>query len=361
VVFAGGLPDLRLLPHEELARAYRRVLRLHGKKLLSYGDPHGHPHLRQAVAGLVSARRALAAKAENVLITRGSQMALDLCARLLISPGDRVAVEAWGYHPAWAALRAAGAELVPVEVDDQGMKVQDLERLTQRQKLRAIYLTPQHQFPTTVTLSPGRRLWLLGFCRRQRVIILEDDYDHEFHYDGRPVLPLASADDAGVVIYIGTLSKILAPGLRLGFVVAPSPLIDELAKVRLFADRQGDLATECAVAELLEDGLVQRHVRRMRRVYQCRRDALMEALQKQLSDEVTFDVPKGGIALWITTCVNVEEWARRTWKEGAVFYPASEFAFDGAYQPHARLGFACLTEDEIQEGVKRMVKALPRK
>src|SRR6185436_18931255 len=152
----------------------------------------------------------------------------------------------------WEAFRAAGATLVPIPVDRDGIDVDRLAALASSRPLAAIYVTPHHQYPTTVTLKAARRLALLELARSRRFAIIEDDYDHEFHYDGRPVLPLASADTAGVVVYVGTLSKILAPGLRLGFVVAPPPLADRLVQLRLYADRQGDQVMEAAVAELIE-------------------------------------------------------------------------------------------------------------
>src|SRR6185436_7204697 len=187
----------------------------------------------------------------------------------------------------------------PLPVDEHGLVVDALAELCARERVRAVYVTPHHQYPTTAVLAPGRRIALLELARAQRIAILEDDYDHEFHYEGRPVLPLASADRSGCVVYLGTLSKILAPGLRIGFVVAPPPVVERLSHLRMFADRQGDNLAEYAVAELLEDGEVQRHARRSRKLYQQRRDALASALRKRLGTAVSFQVPSGGSALWV--------------------------------------------------------------
>lgn len=360
LALGGGVPDLRLVPSSALARAYRRALKMHGRTVLDYAaHPAGHPKLRAGIAEMVSTLRAVAASADSVVITRGSQMALDLVARALVRPGDVVAVEALGYRPAWAVLRLAGATLAPIPVDAQGLDVDALGALLAKQKIRAVYLTPHHQYPTTAVLSPGRRLKLLQLAQAHRLALLEDDYDHEFHYEGRPVLPLASADPAGAVIYIGTLSKILAPGLRLGFIVAPPPLVERLTALRAIVDRQGDQALECAVAELLEDGEVQRHARRMRRIYVERREALGEALRTQLGDALQFELPAGGISLWARAApgIDVDAWAARALAQGAAFYPASRFAFDGQPRPAARLGFAALELDEIREAVKRIARA----
>lgn len=356
----GGVPDLRLVPTAPLARAYRRALRLHGARLLAYGDPRGHERLRAALAEMLATSRGVAAQADSVIVTRGSQMAIDLVARTLLAPGDVVAVEALGYRPAWDALRQAGARLAPVPVDRSGIRVEALAALHAREPVRAVYVTPHHQYPTTVVLAPGRRLALLELARAARFAIIEDDYDHEFHYDGRPVLPLASADRAGVVVHVGTLSKILAPGLRLGFVAAPEPLIDRIAAVRMSVDRQGDHALEHAVAELIEDGEVQRHARRVRRVYQARRDALVEALTKELGTALSFDVPAGGMALWarVGSDIDVEAWAARGPSRRVTFHTARRFTFDGRARPYVRLGFASLSERELAEAARRMAAAL---
>ena len=355
LVLASGSPDARLVPTDMLARAYRRALRLSGPTLLSYGDPRGALRLREALAAMLSHLRGLPADASSFLVTRGSQGAIDLVARALLKPGDVVAVESLGYRPAWGAFEAAGAKLVAVPLDEHGIRVDAIPK-----GIRAVYVTPHHQFPTTVTLSPGRRIALLDRARVERFAIIEDDYDFEFHYRGRPVLPLASADRAGVVVHIGTLSKILAPGLRIGFVVAPTPLLDKLAAIRTLVDRQGDHAIEHAVAELLEDSEVQRHVRRVKKLYRERRDVLVDALHEQLSGVVSVEPPAGGMALWVGVdpAVNVDEWATRALAAGVAFQPARGFAFDGRSRPFARVGFAALDPRELREAVKRMASAL---
>jgi GntR family transcriptional regulator / MocR family aminotransferase len=355
----GGMPDLRLAPSEALARAYRRALRSEARSLLAYGEPLGHPRLRAALSSMLSATRGLAAGEGELIVTRGSQMAVALVARALIAEGDVVAVESFGYRPAWEALRLAGARLVPVPVDAAGIDVEALSALAEKERVRAVYVTPHHQYPTTAVLSPGRRLALLSLCKAKRIAILEDDYDHEFHYDGRPVLPLASADDAGVVVYVGTLSKILAPGLRIGFAVAPRPLVERLAALRTLIDRQGDRAVERAVAELLEDGEVQRHARRAKRIYEARRGALAAALERRLGGALSFSLPAGGMALWARAeaGIDVDAWADRALDRGVVVHTGKRFAFDGRRRPYLRLGFASLDEEEIDEAVKRLAAA----
>ncbi|MCA9650697.1 MAG: PLP-dependent aminotransferase family protein [Myxococcales bacterium] len=358
---SGGLPDVRLVPWTLLARAYRRALERRAARLLDYGPVEGLPELREQLATMLADARGLACSADDVFVTRGSQMALWLVGAAVLRPGDRVAVEAYGYRPAWDALRAHGAELVPVPVDDDGLDVARLAELARRSELRAVYLTPHHQYPTTVTLSGPRRLALLDVARAHRLAIVEDDYDHEFHYEGRPVLPLATLDRGGHVIYVGTLSKVLAPGLRLGYVVAPAPLLRRLAVLRSTLDRQGDLAVEAAVAELMEDGEVQRHAWRARRSYLARRDALVEELGSRLGDRLVLRPPSGGLALWAQALeLDVDQWVEQAAALGVRIRPARQFAFDGRRRPFVRMGFARHDEGELRRAARRLATAASR-
>ena len=358
LVMSIGVPDVRLLPTAALARSYRRALRGEPLSVLGYSDPEGHPRLRAALAVMLSAARGLAIGPEEIVVTQGSQMALDLVARTILEPGDAVAVEAFGYSPAWEALRSRGARLVPVPVDEAGLDVEALRAVSKRVRLRAVYLTPHHQYPTMVTLAAGRRLALLDLARQERMAVIEDDYDHDFHYEGRPVLPLASADRAGVVVYVGSLAKILAPGLRLGFVAGPRALVERVATHRSFLDRQGNQAIECAVAELLEDGEVQRHARRARRVYRRRRDFLMAVLRRRFGDALSFRAPSGGMALWVKVAgADVDAFAARALDLGVLFHPGRRYAFDGKRRPFVRLAFASLSEPELAEAVRRLGRA----
>ncbi len=361
LVLARGAPDLRLVPVGKLTRAYRRALAHDGPSLLGYGDPTGHVRLRTALAGMLSTTRGISIGPEDVVVARGSQMAINLVARALVRHGDAVAVEALGNPPAWAALRSAGAQLVPVPVDGAGLDVASLARLAEGRRIQAVYVTPHHQFPTTAMMPATRRMQLLQLARECRIAIIEDDYDHDFHYEGRPVLPLAARDEGGVVVYIGTLSKVLAPGLRIGYVLAPPPVLERVRTLRRVADLQGDLAQECAVAELFEEGYFMRHVRRMRRVYRARRDAMVGALQRHLAGVVEFNVPLGGMALWarVAPDVDVADWAARGVNHGVAFIGGRIFDFDGAVVQAMRLGFSPLTERELEEAVKRMASALP--
>jgi len=360
LMWSSGSPDLRLAPTAQLARALRRSLTKQSRSVLSYGHMHGHPRLRVALANMLATTRGLATSADDVVVTSGSQMAIDLVSRALFRPGDLVAVEQIGYRSAWAIFQQNGARLVPIPVDSGGMDIDALASVAARSPIRAVYITPHHQYPTTATLTAGRRIALLQMARRMRFAVIEDDYDHEFHYDGRPVLPLASADRSGVVVYVGTLAKILAPGVRLGYVVAPRPLLESIAAHRFLIDRQGVHALELAVAELLEEGDLQRHVRRARRIYQGRRDFLARELRKELGEALSFNTPAGGMAIWakVAPDIDADAWAERALAHELVVHTAKRFAFDGWSQPFIRLNFAAFDENELGGAVKAFKRAL---
>jgi GntR family transcriptional regulator/MocR family aminotransferase len=210
-----------------------------------------------------------------------------------------------------------------------------------------------------VTLSAPRRLQLLEFAKKHRIAVLEDDYDHEFHYEGRPIAPISSEDSSGNLIYIGTLSKVLAPGLRIGYVVGPKALIDALAAIRSHIDSHGDAITETAVAEWIEEGDLERHARRVRRVYLQRRQALDEALQSQLGGAVRYTLPNGGMALWVQCLLDkdADGWAARALERGVRVSPASLYRLDRRNIPYMRMGFAKLNEKELQRAVKTLARS----
>ncbi len=358
---ASGIPDPRLLPGAALARAYRRALTLNRQSALSLEDPQGHPKLREALAQMLVGTRGIPAAPDRMLITRGSQMAAFLVAEAICRPGDAVAVENLGDRRAWEVLAKAGARCLPVPVDADGISLNALESLLAESPLRAVLVTPQRQYPTLAVLSPERRTRLLELAARHRFAIIELDQDSEFQFEGRAIAPLAAQDAAGVVIHVGTLSKIFSPGLRLGFVHGPLPLITRMRDLRLAFDRQGDMVLERAMAELMEDGEVARHLNRMHRVYRVRRDILCAALRRELGDRITVAAPSGGLALWVQVHpdIDVDTWAARALVQGVAFQPGRQFAFDGGPLAGLRMGFANYPEPELEEVARRMQRALP--
>ena len=356
-----GVADLRLLPGAALARAYRRAVTLAPDRSRQARDPQGHLQLREALCRMLSGTRAIAAAPERVLITRGSQMALVLAAQALFSPGDAVAVEALGGRGAWEAFARAGARCLPVPVDQDGLQVDQLEALLRAGPLRAVLVTPQRQYPTLAVLSAERRGRLLELAAAHRFAVLEVDQDSEFQFEGRPLAPLAAQDRSGVVVHLGTLSKIFSPDLRLGFVHGPLPLVRRMGVLRMALDGHGDPALERAMAELMEDGELQRHLNRMLQVYRRRRDTLASALRSELGDVLTAGTPSGGLALWARTRegLDVDGWAARSLERGVAFRPGRQFAFDGGPVAALRVGFSNYPEPQLEEVARRMRSALP--
>ena len=357
LVFNDGTPDARLAPVATLASAYRRVMQGRGRRnQLGYDSPLGSLPLREALSRMLNQDRGLSTSPADICLTRGTQMALYLTARLLLQPGDVVAVENPGYPPAWQTFRLLGAELAPVRVDEEGLCVDDLEALCQRRPVRALYLTPHHQFPTTVTLKAARRVQLLALAARYRVAIIEDDYDHEFHFQYQPMLPLASADPHGVVIYISSLSKLIAPALRIGYVTGPVAFITALGRLRALIDRQGDTVLEQAVADLIDEGEIKRHTRRAHAEYHARRDAMAAALRQLPGNFVGFVLPAGGMALWVILREDIdleivaEELARRK----VLITPGSRYYLTGPAANAVRMGYAALTPAELAHGVEQL-------
>jgi len=362
LMLATSTPDVRLFPARVLARALRRALGQRGRSLPGHADPCGHPRLRTELAAMLARTRGLAVAPDNLMLTRSIEQAIDLVARVLIAPGDAVAVEAYGYPPAWNVLRLAGARLVPIALDAQGLDVGALEQVLAQQPIRAVFLTPHHQFPTTAVMSAARRARLAELAIQHRFAIIEDDYDHEFHYAGKPVLPIAAGAGRANVVYIGSLANLLAPGISSGFVVAPPLVFEQLYRLRAASDAHSDAAMEFAIAELFEDGELLRHTRRMRRIYAARRDALADALRQQLGGALEFRVPDGGLALWarVDDAIDVIGWENAGEQEGVVFQNARLYHFQQREQHHMRLGFSYLDESESSEAVRRMARALAR-
>ncbi len=362
LVLSRSTPDVRLLPARALACAFRRAIGQQGRRVLTYTDPRGHVRLRTELSAMLTRTRCLLTGADDVLITRSIEQGLDLVARTLIAHGDNVVVEAFGYPPARRILKLAGAQLLPVSVDHDGLDVDALETLLAQHPIRAVLLTPHHQFPTTVVMSAVRRARLAQLALAHRFAIIEDDYDHEFHYEGKPVLPIAAGAARANVIYVASMSNLLAPGLSTGFVVAPPPVLERLIALRATSDAQGDAAVECAIAELFEDGELLRHVRRMRRIYRDRRDALVAALVRHLGSALDFQVPEGGMALWARADdgIDVTAWSHAGEREGVLFSGALEFDIHHREQPYLRLGFSYHDSTELDEAVRRMARALLR-
>jgi GntR family transcriptional regulator / MocR family aminotransferase len=355
--FSVGAPDPALFPWDEWRRLVARQQRRRGSGRGGggYAPPEGDPDLRAAIARHVGLSRSVRAGADDVLITSGAQQAFDLIARVLIEPNACVAVEDPGYPPAQLAFRAHGARVVPVPVDAEGLAVAALPR-----DAKLVYVTPSHQFPLGTPMSLARRLALLAWAERHRVAIVEDDYDSEFRFDGRPLEPLHSLDRSGRVLYVGTFSKVLLPALRLGFVVAPAPLVPALRAARALADSHGAVAPQLALRELIDDGLFARHLRRLVRTYRERRDALAGALAAHLAGAVEPVPSAAGLhaaAYFSDRRTDALAVCARAAAAGVAVEPLATY-----YQHRARagiaLGYGLVPARDIADGIRRLARCL---
>lgn len=358
-----GTPNPRLAPLDVIARAQRRALRSLAVRGLGYGDPAGDPVCREVLAGFANSARGLSCQTENVLVTRGSQMALSLVAMTLIKRGDVVAVEAPGYLPAWQAFAFAGATIVHVPVDDDGLVVERLDALAAKAKgrMKAAYVTPHHQYPTTVAMSAERRMQLRAVARARQLTIVEDDYDYEYDFEGKPLLPLSAAPDPEVrTIYVASLSKLLAPALRIGYMIAPPNVVRDAAAVRAVLDRQGDVVLERAVADMIEDGELGRHARRARKVYRERRDIFVRGVAEEprLRRLVETRSPSGGLATWLRARpgFSIPAWILSASRHGLRFASGTGHAARASVIG-VRAGFATFSTDELARVVELLAKS----
>jgi GntR family transcriptional regulator / MocR family aminotransferase len=350
--FPSGFPDPRLFPMGEFKSFVYDALQ--SRDLLLYGDPTGEQSLVEQIS--IYLRRVRNVSDRSIVVTNGSQEAIFLLAQLLIRPGDYVAVEALGYPPALEALRFAGARIVPVTVDAEGLVTDHLEKLIKQKKIRLLYVTPLHQYPTTVTLSAQRRLRLYELAYKHGILILEDDYDHEFHYASQPVAPLASFDPGGLVLYVSTFSKILFPSARLGFLAVPSALGRELAKLKRISSRQNESLLQKSLSLWMGSGGFERHLRRVRRAYALRLQAMVTTLEQIKTDhpKLSWRTPDGGMAIWLDTGEDSSKLAARAKEEKIIVYPEQNYLFNGKPGTHLRLGFSGQTPQENTAGLKAL-------
>jgi GntR family transcriptional regulator/MocR family aminotransferase len=325
---------------------------------LGYGEPAGYRPLRMAIAEHLRAYRAVRCSWEQVIVVSGSQQALDLCARLLLDEGDEAWIEDPCYLGARAALSANGAHLVPVPVDDEGIDVACGEALSPHARLACV--TPSHQYPTGATMSLSRRLALLGWAARSGAWVLEDDYDGEFRYSGCPLSSLQGLDDEGRVIYAGTFSKVLSPALRIGYAVVPPGLADAFKDARALADRHPPVPEQAVLAEFVAEGHFARHLRRMRRLYAERQQALVDAAEDVLDG--LLDVRPSGAGLHLvgrlSDGADDAEVSGRLAAAGVEAPPLSAHRFSASGTPGLVLGYAAFDETAIRDGVERLAGTL---
>lgn len=361
--FLYGAIATRDFPALAWRRAYLAAL-LNPPQRLYYAQPEGDPSLRRALQGYLGRARGLRCDAEQIVIVHGSQQAIDLCARVLLDPDDAFVFEEPGYLMARRCFEATGARLLPVPVDAHGL---DTDRLPSAPRVRLAYVTPSHQFPLGGTLPIARRQALLGWARRQRAWVIEDDYDGEFRYGQRPIDALQSIDTEGRVIYVGTFSKALSPQMRLGYLVLPSALVPAFRQAKRLTDRHAPLLEQRVLASLIESGAYERHVRRVRRENERRRTALLEAMARHLPEDTRVEGAAAGlhVVVWLPRLPHTAEPALvEAARRRGVGVHAVSGLFARAMARHGTrpaglvVGYASLTTEQIRLGISGLSKAL---
>jgi GntR family transcriptional regulator / MocR family aminotransferase len=361
--FKQGVPALDQFPHAVWRRCHSEATRHWRTELQGYGSTEGYAPFREQIAAYLARARMLRCSPDQVVVTTGTQQALDLIARLFVDPGDAVAVEEPGYPTARRVLRAAGARLLPVPVDGDGLCT---DRLPDIEAAKLIYVTPSHQFPTGGVLPLSRRRALIEWAHATRTLILEDDYDSEFRYGQRPVEALAALESSlpgsGSVVYIGTFSKVLYPSLRLGYLVLPPDLVPGMRAAKDVTDRHPSTAEQATLAAFMVGGHFERHLARMRRVYACRLAALENALARHFGDRAVLDAASTAAGLhllvWFDLPYDEAEMVRRATASGIQIDPASPCFQTPPIRPGALLGYAVMDEPAIEAGIATLAAAL---
>jgi GntR family transcriptional regulator/MocR family aminotransferase len=354
--FRSHVPALELFPTTLWAQVASRCLRQASASLLLGCPPEGYPPLREAVGAYLGESRGVRCRPEQVAITSGVQEALDLAARLLLNPGDRVCVEDPGYPGAVGAFEAAGATVASGPVDDEGMEV----RAASLRGARLVYVTPAHQFPLGTSMSLARRLKLLDWARRSGALIFEDDYDSEFRYSGRPLPALQGLDGAGQVLFAGSFSKVLFPSLRLGYLVVPPDLVERVAALKSVTSRHPPLLEQAVLCDFMDAGHFARHIRRMRQVYGERLSWLLEAVRGRLAGLLEVHNVAAGLqtAAWLAKGLSSEPVAAAAATRGVEVTPLSRYGRGRLQREGLQLGFAAVDKAEIARGVRALASAL---
>jgi len=356
--FAGGQPASDAFPYDLWHRLLLRRSREVGRALLGYGDPAGYPPLREALSEYLISSRGVVCTPDQIVVLTSSQQALDLVCKLLLDPGDQAWLEDPGYLGARTALQGAGADLVPVQVDDHGL---DVERgISLAPNARVAYVTPSHQYPTGPALSLDRRLALLAWARRAGSWIIEDDYDSEFRYPGRPLAAIQGLESHAPVIYIGTLTKALFPSLRLAYVVAPTEIAQILAIARSQQDGHSSSLMQSVTADFIQEGHLHTHLRKMKTLYQSRRTMLLEALSAKTAGRLEVIEGEGGFHLtaYLPEGRDDKATASKGSGYGLELPTLSRMYLGSAARPGFVLGYAALSPAQIRQGVAALSKLL---
>lgn len=361
-VIDDGLPDARIAPLEALIREYK--IRIQKNFLFKNNAGTLYPgslSLRETLISYLAETRGIRAITPNILITQGAQMGIFMAAQLLLRQGDYVVVGEPGYFMANSVFENLEANILRALVDKDGIDVDQVEEFCLKYNVKMLYIIPHHHHPTTVTLSPQRRMQLIALAEKFNFVIVEDDYDYDFHYHSAPYLPLVSYN-SNRIIYIGSLTKCLAPSIRIGFMVAPVELIDEAIKIRRSISLRGDFIMEEALSVLIASGDINRHIKKSNKIYMHRRDLLCELMKGHLHDFVEFDIPTGGMAVWIKFGKEypLKKIASNAAKHRLLMSDGTKYNTHNEDYNAIRFGFASLTDIELTEVIQLLKVSLQK-
>lgn len=357
ISFAGGLPALELFPDQELQRCFQRVFEEQGKTALQYAQTAGHPPLRQWIAQQ-HLRNGKPVEMDEIMVTTGSQQGLSLLAQTFLDPGDVVFLETPTYLGAIQAFQALQAKMMMIPSDEQGIIPDELEKMLKHVRPKFLYLIPNYQNPSGKVMGLERRKALLRVAQAYDLLVVEDNPYGELRFEGEALPNLL--DLADHVIYLGTFSKVLAPGLRVGYVVANPDITNHLCQTKEGVDLHSNNLTQRAVLEFLNAGLLPKHIEKLRTVYGERRDAMVRAIQTYLGDDVEMIVPSGGLFLWarFKNITNSFDYVQETIRQNVLYVPGALFYPDGRVSSEIRLNYSCSTPEVIDEGVQRLARAI---
>jgi GntR family transcriptional regulator/MocR family aminotransferase len=355
IPLALALPSADLFPLDDFRRCVDRVLRRQGRVLLQLGTTSGYAPLQEYIASQL-ALSGVRVSSEEVLITNGCQQSLDLIRQILVEPGEEVALENPTYPGALSVFCGAGSKYFSVPVGAGGIDLNVLEDVLSQRRAKLIYVVPSFQNPTGATMNLASRRRLIGIAERYRVPIVEDDIYRELRYDGPDVPPLKALDEHGLVIYISSFSKVGFPGLRVGWIAAPRIVIDHLNRVKQRSDLHASLLAQAAIHEFAKRGLLAKHIKRVKKAYAQRRNAMVESLEKHLPDEAVWNRPEGGMSVWVRLpdSLNSRQLLVQAVENGVTFISGDHFYASSPPQNMMRLSFTMAGPQSIEEAVKRL-------
>jgi 2-aminoadipate transaminase len=366
ISFGGGMPSPHSFPVKIVEKITKKVLEKHGPQSLQYGPTEGLTPLREVLIKRMEKTRKIRCNLDQIIITTGSQQALDLTSKILINPGDYIVVECPTYIGALTAFNAYQPNYIPIQMDENGMKTDELEekiKANRDKPIKFIYTIPMFQNPAGVTLSSERRKHLLEIAENHNIPILEDEAYSELNYSGKDLLPIKSMDKAGLVIYTHTFSKVLSPGFRLGWIVGKEETIRKITIAKQGADLCTNMFVQFIAEEYVKSGLIDKQIPKIRKMYKKKRDIMLKALKKHFPKDSTWTRPDGGMFIWVALPphIDTKEMFKEAIEAKVAYVHGAAFCSDGKGHNTMRLNFSNTDDNKIEEGIKRLARIIKEK